>query len=470
MPVTLREGYQKFSQPSFKKGYVAAFYQRGMTEIFGREQWDAMNKGDSHRFLVQAGLPGKRAARHPMDTNTKPPSGRGRVHDIRVYATQFLRDFETPIAAQKTMDDTNDPVATDAEFAAHRFFEEFIENLAHGDGSFQLKTSGAAPSILGNNMCGWDFWLDQYAGKIKEGAFTSSSADGVLWYNPGFRGQKMWATENEMPTLDRTKRMVFGHSIVDAGLSLIKGSQDRITIISDRLSWLRFLNTLRAAGGNTQTMLVDEQMGGEVVSWDGRVWLISDAVGAPKVHEGGTGVGAKILVGDLDTLIIDGEGEDDFIGFSDLDIGRVVRVEGADFSGAAGHSTAVNDKGQALADNETRIKQIVDNRTVILEHAAGGAVAVGAAFDSDPVPVTYIHRFGGTHPTHIAYAADKAANERSYSVDAGEYYGSIMGFDVRYIGEKQQGGAVDMYRMEWDGNQVVEDPYSIVRIAGYKLG
>lgn len=440
-----------------------AFIERGMAETISNIDFKPV-QFDFYKFNVQTSRAATASVRDPF-SNSAGPQEVGGVTTANVYLGQMLRDFIVPIHSVKTMGDTNDQTAQQAQLSADKFFDEFVTQHFHGDGSFQLRTSGADGAIVGNNLNGWDFWLDVYCGKYKDNAgapvFTSSTNDNVLYYASRFAEMKQFGNLDEAPTHVKSGWPVIGYKHLDNAISLIKGRLDGLVIVTRRRVWNRILESLRASGGNTQTMIMGESKV-HVPLYDGIPVLISDNVGAGKTGTAATTATDK-------TVVISGS-----VGMSDLDIGRVIKVVGGDFGGGAdsvAHGTAVDDDGNSLEADETIITSIVDNRTVEVAHAAGATVAAGA-FTSDPVNVLYVTRYGNqSAPLAALYGAMNAAapNSAGYSVDLGEYYGTIAGFDLRSLGEIQAGGAYMQYRATWDGNFVNEDPFNLTRYSNFKL-
>lgn len=465
----LRSEVEVFSQASLKAGYVKTFLERGMAETLENIQFEPF-QGKTYEFNIQTSRATGSATRSPF-SNAAGPNNVGGVTTINVKMGQLLRDFLVPIAAVKTMNDTNDQESNQAELSADAFFEEYLENYLHGDGSLNLRTTGADATIVGNSLNGLDYWLDVYCGKYVSGAFSTSSSDNVLAYAARFREMKQFATDDGTPKSDTSTWETLTYKHLDNLISLIKGRKQGLVILMHRTVWNRVLESLRASGGNTQQMLVGEAL---VEAWGTVPVLISDTVGFGKVSLGnGVGTGATIAGGSLDTITIEGTDENGFIGFTDLDIGRVVTVAGANYAGGAdavAHGTAVDDDGQALGANSTRIDTYVDNRTVTTVHAAAGAVD-DADFTSERVNVIYVMRLGEmADPLKAIFGAGAArANAGSYNVATNEYMGSIVGFDVRGVGEVQAGGAYYQFRATWDGQFVNENPYNVARLTCFVL-
>lgn len=444
---TLREHYQKRSQDSYKVGYTQALWERGALETLNDMIFKGF-KGDGHRFKVEKSRPTKSAARHPMST-AKPVGGRGDLHDIRIYPGQMSRDIDTPTQAQNIMDDHDDQGAIDGQLSAGSFFSEFLQMFFHGDGSFQDKGAASDLTSEGENLCGIDWWMDQYSGAFVDGTLDVSGTNYGQYYSSKFAGQKVFDTNDGVPDHLGANQNVFSQTTVDDALTLIKG-QPATVIVSPRKTWVQFKKVLNALGGNTTQHMINNKT---VPGYDGTPWLISDTVFGEKYSS----EGGEIKVGDLDIVEVAGEGEDNFVGFSDGDVGREITVAGADFG--SGSET-------------TTIKTIIDRRRVRTADSAAAAVATGAEVTvAGSDNGFYVLRLNDMRNTLCAiYGLQSEATEASYGkARAGEYYGSIAGFDVLDLGILQEGGNIRRRRAIWDGNFVLENPFSVTRVTNFKF-
>ena len=450
MPRTLNQIYSNFSNDSLKAGYVMAFEERGASEILNIWNWDSF-QGDAHKFNVQKSLPKTPSTRDPFDINTAPPSEDAETHLIRLYQAQMYRNFNVPAAAQNRMVDTNDQAAVKAQENAQSMYTEYMFQKFHGDGSFQENTMNSTSGSR-NNLCGLDWWLDMYAGHYMGGSFTEGT-----YYVRDFKGQKVFGTSTYTPSADDAEREVLSYHMWDDAKSLIKGPIGQLVIVTDRQSWLRAVKTLRAEGGNTMSMQMGEERITTYQGYDNTPVIVSDTIGKPKEAYDADVSGT--------TLTVNGA----FIGFGDIDVGRVVRIEGADFSGAAGHGDETDEQGRPLDDDQTKIAAWTGRDEATLKHAAAAPVT-GAELTSNRVHVTYVLNMNGRNPIKTVYPASNEANPDTYGVALeGEYDGSIAGFDVGRIGREAGKGATNFYYAQFDGNVCVEDPFSVSRVSGYKL-
>lgn len=428
---TLRERYEKLSQDSFKAGMTQALYERGAAEIMSQLQFEGF-RGDHKRFVVEKSKPGSSAARDPFDTNT-PPGGVGDVYNIRIPAGQMSRNVDVPEAAANVMNDTNDQTQTNVQLASESFHDEFMLELFHGTGMYKEET--------GVTLSGLDWWLDEFAGRYEAGSFVQGS-----YHNTKFEEQKFFATVDGVdgPAHQDSNKKSLSLNMFDDARSRYRG-RDFDMILSPRKTWVAFKNHLNASGGNTTNMLVGDR---QVPGWDGLPWVVSDSVGSEKyVEEGGaiSSSGNELTISNSNSL--------GFIGFSDLDVGRTVTVVGA---GAGG------------ADLVTKITQVDDRFTAQVADSAGTTVS-NAAVTLDRTECAYLVRFNGANGIRAIHGMAGEASEQTYDVDMGDYYGSIAGYDLLDLGILQQGGNIRRYRMIWDGNFCVQDPYTVCRVSHYTL-
>lgn len=443
---TLREHYQKRSQDSYKVGFTQALWERGALETLNDMVFKGF-KGDGHRFKVEKSRPGKSAARHPMST-AQPPGGVGDLHDIRIYPGQLTRDIDTPTQAQNVMTDHDDQALIDSMLAAGSFFSEFIAQLFHGDGSFQDKGAGSDLTAEGENLCGLDWWLDQYCGAYVDGTIDTAGTLYGKYYSAAFAGQKVFETLSGTPDHVSGNQLAFSQSTVDNALTLIKGEQPTV-IISPRKTWVEFKKVLNSLGGNTTQHAIN---GKTVPGYEGTPWLLSDSLFGEKY----SATGGEIKAADLDIVEVAGEGEDNFPGFTDGDVGKTITVATASFGGS----------------DTVLITDYIDRRRVRVATAASGAVATGKAVTVNASDNGFmILRLNDmTNSLAAIYGSQSEATEASYGLSKpNEYYGAVAGFDILDLGILQAGGNIRRRRAIWDGNFVVENPFSMVRVTNFKF-
>jgi hypothetical protein len=436
--MSLQVRYSKFALPSLKAGFVDALWERGAARLTGSIQFTPF-KGDGYKYNVEKEKPGLSAARNPYSYDA-PPGGVGDFHNVIVKAGQLVRDFDTPVYAQSILTSDNDQLAINAKMAARKMSDEVLFQMMHGDGSWQDET--------GVNLCGFDWYLDNYAGHKMTGGYAAK------YYSPEFAETKFFATTSGNPDHVAANQQTFSQTMVDDLISRVKAEDGSgVFLISRRRPWIEFKRLLNASGGNTAQMLINDRM---VNAWDSHPWIVSDTVGKEK----SSAAGGSLLTGSLSTLTVASTGADVFIGFSDLDVGRVVTVTGANFSAAGGHSAS------GLAANQTRIATVISRTQVGVQFAAGaqvtGAAVTVLAKDNVIYAVT-------PQLVQAIYAGDNSASESTYNNDAGEYYGTIAGFDILDLGMLQAGGAINRHRALWQGNFVVEQPFSLARISDFKF-
>src|SRR5690606_11712137 len=122
-------------------------------------------------------------------------------------------------------------------------------------------------------------------------------------------------------------------------------------IVSDRETWVAFLDLLNAAGGNTATMFSKDEFGMEMFKFRGKPWVVFDPVGEAKTT---TDSGDITSADNTLTISADGDGNE-FIGFTQFDVGRTITVSGA---------------GPGGATLTTTIASVTSNRVVELTDAA----------------------------------------------------------------------------------------------------
>lgn len=397
MPLLATEA-DKLTLPSLQRGVIEVIITRGARELLLQLPFKRF-EGDSYAFNREKTLPTDKSARDPYGTSI--PGGVGTRERVAVASGMLARNADTAKIDVIGKSNINNQRANDIIMAAKALARDFVEQFISGMGdSYNLK--------------GLEYWLDVYDTEFTEQkVFADDAGDGT-------------GTAQNLSL-----------NLLDDLLTRWKGEGFDV-IYSDRETYVEVMDLLNAAGGNVAAMFMTDNYGQPFFAYRGTRWYVLDAVGAEKTATAGAW---DLTGGASEKLVTVSEVADPyFVGFSDLDLGRSVTVDGTD----VGVITA-----------------IIDERNVTTDGVAGddtGAVVVAATH------AIYACRFDEEDGVTAIYHSNRGVPQ-----NAGKYYGPIAGFDAENIGLLES-SPIYRTRIDWFGNYVQQSPYAVARLSHYALG
>jgi hypothetical protein len=199
------------------------------------------------------------------------------------------------------------------------------------------------------------------------------------------------------------------------------------------------MNLLNQAGGNVAGMFMKDNYGEPYWAYRGIRWYVLDAVGAEKTAADGTydhtgGASEKLLT-------ISSVEDPYFLGFSDLDLGSTVTVDG----------TSVG-----------TVTSVIDYRTVTTSGAGDTSDHSGAVV-IEKTHAIYACRYDEEDGFTAVYHAN-----RGVPANVGEYYGPIAGFDAEDLGLLEDSPRYRT-RLDWYGNFVLQSPFALARLSHFTV-
>lgn len=396
MPL-LKVEADKLTHVSLQRGVIEVLITRGAREILMQLPFKSF-EGDSHAFNREKTLPTDSSARDPYGTSI--PGGVGTRERVAVASGMLARNADTAKIDVIGKSNINNQRTNDIIMAAKKLSQDFVEQFVYGQGdSYNLK--------------GLEYWMAQYEADFNE--------------------QKVFATS--------LSDVSGGAALNNLSLSLLndlltrwKGERFQ-TIYSDRETYVEVLDLLDAAGGNTAGLFMKDNYGEPFFAYRGTRWYVLDTIGSEKTATAGTFTTAT------DVVSITEVADPFFLGFSDLDVGRSVTVDGV----AVGF-----------------IETVTDARTVVVSDPDTAADQTGAVVIAKTNAI-YACRFDEEDGVSAIYHTNRGVPQ-----GAGKYYGPIGGFDAEDLGLLEN-APIYRTRLDWFGNFVQQSPYAVARLSHYAV-
>lgn len=392
---TLKQEADKLTNPSLQRGIIEVIIERGAREVMAQLPFKSF-QGTTYDFVLEDQIGTGHSARDPYGTDNI-PNGQGANKRYAVPAVGLFRHADVPKIDVVGKSDHNDIRADKIEKQAKKLAKDFVQQLIQG----RPDDTGTYNSL---NMRGLEYWLDEY----------DDASQKVYWTDTGAAG----GTAQNLSL-----------TALDDMLSRYKDERFEV-IYTDRETWVEIKSLLNSAGGNTAEMLMNELFGRPMLHYNGVPIVILDPVGDIKEFNSATGDGAgNVTVDDTDG---------DFIGFSSIDVGRDITVNGS----------------------TTSITGVTDTHTVTV---SDGTFAASGAGQVEKTNAIYACRFDEVDGVTALFHAN-----RGVPANAGKYYGPIAGFDAEDLGSLETSSRYRT-RLDYFGNVAVQSRWAFVRLSHYAL-
>lgn len=422
---TLQAEADKLANPTLTKGVVEVFFDRGTRDHYALLPFKAY-EGSSFDWNIEKTLPTGYSARDPYGS-TAIPGGVGTRNRLSIKSAALLRNVDTAVIDNIGKSDINNQHMEDIIMGAKKFAEDHRRDFFRGNGTWNEGT--------GYNLSGLDYYLDKYAGRYQSGALVSGA-----WGS--FVDQKYFPTTGGSAGTPYGTKANLDLGMLDDLLTREKGLGFDV-VFSDRKSFLSFKKQLNAVGGQVAPALMDERFGRPVYEYNGVLWVVNDAVGAPKISSLDVAASVTITV-TTGALSVNTATDKYWPGFQDTDIGRTFTLySDAALTTVAATGTISDITGSATAT--TTYTTATKTGYIVLDQAN---LIYG---------IRYNEMDGVTAVYH---------NSRGVPPNAGEYQGPIAGFAAVEIGDLED-APLTRTRLEWYGNYVALSPYSVARMSHF---
>lgn len=374
---------------------IKVIKDRGASELFAQLPFKSF-QGQTYDFTQEEQIAQGNSAQDPYDTTI--PTGGGKNKRISVPVTMLIRNAITPkidvLGKSDYFDQRRDDMEKEAKRLARDFFQQFFNGLVDSSSPTEAY-----------NLRGLEYWFDQYSGFTEQTFFATAD------------GTRSGSAEN------------LSYTHLDELLSRQKGDEFDV-LYMNRPTSIAFRSLLNNMGGNVAGMLMMDQFGRQMLTYDGTPIVVSDAVGMDKQITDADVSGSTVTVQ-----------SSEFLGFSDLVIGQTIEL-----------------------NNETSTVASVTNAHEV-EITTGSDITDGSGYSGhvEQDNVIYAARFDSVDGVCAVYH-----NNRGVPADAGEYYGPIAGFDAEDQGLLEDSPRYQT-RLDFYGQLVNHDPRAVARAVGFSV-
>lgn len=214
-------------------------------------------------------------------------------------------------------------------------------------------------------------------------------------------------------------------------------------LLVDEDTYVEIETLLEAMPGNMAGTVMDKDFGREFISYNGTRIMLLDAVGAPKY-----GRDATVTTG-TDVINVPNTGKaKKWVGFSDLDVGRRIKVT------------------DGTTTFESTILKVLNTRSVqTVDTHAGATINTDTVVQVAKTVAMYGIHCDPKRGVHMTYQAGRGAPANP----GPEYAGAMMGFTINDLGRVQTQGRKTVCHLDWQGNTIVRNPWSMTRFSHFDL-